>query len=72
MYVARRQSGASLREIAAWLGLRDLSTISHGVRRATVLMVTKSGFRRQVAQVVRRLAHSRIHAFSEKRRQPPK
>jgi hypothetical protein len=62
MYVARRQGGASLREITAWLGVRDLSTVSHGVRRATIRMETEGDFRRQVAQVVRRLAHSHIQA----------
>jgi len=62
MYVARRQGRASLREVRAWLGVRDPSTVSHGVRRATVRMETEGNFRRQVAQIVRRLAHSRIQA----------
>ena len=34
MYIARRYSGASLQEIIRWLGARDVSTVSHGVRRA--------------------------------------
>lgn len=62
MYVARRHGRASLREITVWLGVRDLSTVSHGVRRATALKETARGFRRQLAQVVRRLAHSHIQA----------
>jgi putative transposase len=33
MYVARRQTQASLREIADRLGVRDISTVSHGERR---------------------------------------
>ncbi|MCH7895898.1 MAG: hypothetical protein IH782_03205 [candidate division NC10 bacterium] len=59
MYVARRHGRASLREITVWLGVRDLSTVSHGVRR---VKETARGFRRQLAQVVRRLAHSHIQA----------
>lgn len=62
MYVARRQSGASLREITARLGVRDLSTVSHGVRRATVRWEKESRFRRRVTQIMRRLAYSRIQA----------
>ncbi len=59
MYVARRHGRASLQEITVWLGVRDLSTVSHGVRR---VKETARGFRRQLAQVVRRLAHSHIQA----------
>lgn len=62
MYVARRHSGASLREITERLGVRDLSTVSHGVRRAAMRLVKETSVRREVAQVLRRLADSRIQA----------
>lgn len=60
MYVARRQGRPGLREVTAWLVVRDLSTVSHGVRRATVRIKTEGNFRRQLAQVVPRPAHSHV------------
>lgn len=62
MYVARRYSPAPLREIIARLGVRDLATVSHGVRRAERRLETEQEFRRQVRQVLRRLSHSSIQA----------
>ena len=62
MYIARRHSEASLREIVSWLGVRDPSTVSHGVRRAEVRLKEEKEFRREVEAVLTSLAHSRIQA----------
>lgn len=62
MYVARRHSAASLREIIARLGVRDIATVSHGVRRAERRLEEEEAFGRQVERILRRLSHSRIQA----------
>jgi REP element-mobilizing transposase RayT len=62
MYVARRYSGASLREIIARLGVRDQATVSHGIRRAERRLEEEGDFRRRAEQILRRLSHSRIQA----------
>lgn len=62
MYVARRQSDASLRKIIARLGVRDMATVSHGVRRAEMRLEKDRDFRRQAEQILRKLSHSRIQA----------
>jgi hypothetical protein len=46
MYMARKYSGAGLREIVNRLGARDLSTVSHGVRRAEARLKGDREFRR--------------------------
>ncbi|MGH7847730.1 MAG: REP-associated tyrosine transposase [Candidatus Binatia bacterium] len=55
MYVARRYSGASLREMLPHLGARDISTVSHGVKRAENRLIHERVFRDQVGQVLERL-----------------
>lgn len=62
MYMGRRYSTAGLKEIAAWLGVRDISAISHGVKRAEARLKEDRGFRRQVEEVLRGLSNSRIQA----------
>ena len=61
MYVARRYSGASLREMLPHLGVRDISTVSHGVKRADNRLIHERVFRDQVGRVLNRL-NSRIQA----------
>ena len=62
MYLARQYSGVSLREILPYLGARDGSTVSHGVRRAERRVKEERGFRQQVEQVLRSLSSSYIQA----------
>lgn len=61
-YVARRYSGASLGEIVPYLGARDLSTVSHGVKRAEARLQEDRVFRQQVERIVAALGHSSIQA----------
>ncbi len=61
MYVGRRYSGASLREMVRHLGVRDISTVSHGVRRAEERLIREGAFRDKVSQALKRL-NSRIQA----------
>ena len=62
MYVARRYSRASLAEIARYLGARDISTVSHGVRRAERYLGEDRDFQHQAKQVLKELNRSRIQA----------
>jgi putative transposase len=62
MYMARRYSGASLQEIVRWLGVRDVSTVSHGVRRAERRVREEGSFRQQIEETLRKLLHSHIQA----------
>ena len=62
MYIARRYSSASLREIAGYLRARDISTVSHGVRRAEGLLGEDRDFQNGVDRVLKNLGHSRIQA----------
>jgi len=61
MYVARRYTGASLREMLPHLGVRDISTVSHGVKRAEDRLSHEGAFRGRLGQVLKRL-NSRIQA----------
>lgn len=58
----KRYSGASLKEIVSRLGVRDVSTVSHGVKRAEVRLRKNQEFRGQVAEVLRKLSGSHIQA----------
>jgi REP element-mobilizing transposase RayT len=62
MYVARRYSDAGLREIVSRLGARDISTVSHGVRRAEARLEVEWGFHRLLKSVLRKLSDSSIQA----------
>ena len=62
MYVARRYSRASLAEIASYLRARDISTVSHGVRRAETYLGEDRDFQHQADQVLEKLKRSRIQA----------
>ena len=56
MYVARRYSEASLAEIVSHLGVRDRSTVSHGVRRAERRIREEQDFRDEVERVLKGLS----------------
>ena len=62
MYMARRYSGASLQEIVRWLGVRDVSTVSHGVKRAEERLKVQELFRQQLEETLRTLIRSHIQA----------
>lgn len=62
MYIARRYSSASLREIAGYLRARDISTVSHGVRRAEGLLGEDRDFQNGVDRALKSLGYSRIQA----------
>ena len=53
MYLGRRHTGASLREMADRLGVRDISTVSHGEKRITMALRDNSS----AAKEVRKLLH---------------
>jgi putative transposase len=61
-YVARRRSDVGLRELARFLGVKELSTPSHGVRRAEQRMNQDQDFRRKLERVMKLLRHSSIQA----------
>ncbi len=60
-YVSRRHSDVGLRDLARFLGVKELSTPSHGVKRAEQRLKTDQSFRRQVDRVLTTL-HSSIQA----------
>jgi REP element-mobilizing transposase RayT len=61
-YLARRHGNAGLRELTRFLGVKELSTPSHGVRRAERRMSHEPDFRRQVERVLKSLSRSSIQA----------
>ena len=61
-YVSRRHSDVGLRELAGFLGVKELSTPSHGLRRAEQRIKTDPKFRRQLNQVLKNLSHSPMQA----------
>lgn len=62
MYIARRYSSASLREIASYLRARDISTVSHGVKRAEESLKENPDFQSAVDRILKNLGYSRIQA----------
>ena len=52
MYLGRRHTGASLREIADRLGVRDISTVSHGEKRVTNSLREKSAEAKELTRVL--------------------
>jgi len=62
MYLARTRGETSLKEMVRWLGVKEGSTVSHGVRRAVARLKEDRDFGRQVEQVLRELAHSPMQA----------
>lgn len=61
-YVSRRHSDVGLRELARFLGVKELSTPSHAVRRAEQRIRAEPGFRRQLDGVLADLGHSPMQA----------
>jgi chromosomal replication initiation ATPase DnaA len=61
-YVARRHGDVTLGELARFLGVKELSTPSHGVRRAEQRMSQEPEFRRQLERVLKILSRSSIQA----------
>jgi len=62
MYLARRHGETHLKEMVTFLGVKEISTVSHGVRRAEVRLREDRGFSQTVQRVLRKLAHSPIQA----------
>lgn len=52
MYVTRKHGDISLRELAAFLGLKEWSTISHGVKRAEQRLKQDRSFNRKAKAVM--------------------
>jgi len=61
-YIARRRSDVGLRELTRFLGVKELSTPSHGVRRAERRMSQDQDFRRELERVLKLLRHSSMQA----------
>jgi putative transposase len=57
-YIARRRSDVGLRELTRFLGVKELSTPSHGVRRAERRMSQDQDFRRELERVLKLLRSS--------------
>ncbi|MGH7773710.1 MAG: helix-turn-helix domain-containing protein [Candidatus Binatia bacterium] len=62
VYISRRRSDISLRELVRFLGVKELSTVSHGLRRAEERLRDDLGFRQQVESALKKLAHSPMQA----------
>jgi putative transposase len=62
MYLGRRYGEASLREMVDLLGVKERSTVSHGVKRAELRLKQDRGFSRQVHQVLTVLSRSPMQA----------
>ena len=61
MYLARRHTDASLREVAQRLRVRDVSTVSHGEWRITMSLQEKGPTAKEVKRVLNQ-TYSLIHA----------
>ena len=61
MYIARNHTEAALREIADHLGVRDISTVSHGVRRVEEKLTAGTAAAKELERSLRRI-HSLIQA----------
>ena len=62
IYLARRYGEASLREMTEFLGVKEMSTVSHGFRRAERKLKEDKTFSRQMDDVLKKLAHSPMQA----------
>jgi REP element-mobilizing transposase RayT len=61
-YLARRHGEVGLQELTRFLGVKELSTGSHGVRRAERRLSKEADFRRQVEGILKALSHSSMQA----------
>ena len=62
VYVARKHSDIGLRELVNFLSVKELSTPSHGLRRAEARVKSDAKFRQRIAKVLKVLSHSPIQA----------
>lgn len=62
VYLSRRWSDMNLRELVRFLGVKELSTVSHGLRRAEERLREDLGFRQQVQNALKKLSHSPMQA----------
>ena len=61
-YVSRRHGAATLAELSTFLGVKELSTPSHALRRAERRLTDDAGFGRQFTRILDVLAHSSMQA----------
>jgi REP element-mobilizing transposase RayT len=61
-YISRRRSDVGLRELARLLGVKELSTPSHGASRAEERAKKDDAFRRQLDRVAKLLSYSPMQA----------
>lgn len=62
VYVARRHSDIGLRELVSYLSVKELSTPSHGLRRAEERVKSDTSFRQRIDKVLKVLTHSPMQA----------
>ena len=62
-YVSRRHGAVSLTELRGFLGVKELSTPSHALRRAERRLTEDRGFRRQLQRVLDLLIDSSMQAL---------
>jgi chromosomal replication initiation ATPase DnaA len=62
IYLARRHTESSLREIARRLRVRDISTVSHGDKRITMALQENNSSAKELKDVLNQTIHSFIQA----------
>jgi putative transposase len=62
MYLARRHGEISLKELVDFLSVKEMSTVSHGVKRAEVRLKEDRDFRQSVDRILKKLAYSSMQA----------
>ena len=62
VYVARKHSDIGLRELVNFLSVKELSTPSHGLRRAEERVKSDARFRQRIEKVLKVLVHSSMQA----------
>lgn len=62
IYLARRYGEASLREMVKFLGVKEMSTVSHGLGRAERKLKSDQTFRQQMDEALKKLTHSPMQA----------
>ncbi len=62
VYVARKHSDIGLRELVNFLSVKELSTPSHGLRRAEKRVKSDAKFRERIEKVLKVLSHSPMQA----------
>jgi putative transposase len=61
-YVSRRHGTVSLTELSQFLGVKELSTPSHALRRAEKRLIDDGGYRRQMERVLKALTDTSMQA----------